>query len=427
MSAFDKIIGYESVKNELYQIIDMFKNREMYQKMGANLPKGVLLYGAPGMGKTMLAQALIEECNVKTFTVKKNKDGKSSLLEITKTFDLASKEDESIVFIDDLDKFSDSNEYDVDDEAFVAVQAGIDSVKNKNVLVIATINNYRKLPTSLKRNGRFDRKIGLRSPTNEDAAKIIKYYLQSKSVDKNLNYEDVSKMISYTSCADLETILNESAIYATYARKDNIDIEDIVKAYLRDQYNIPDENTKCSDEETEITSLHEAGHAVIGEAIKQGSVGFISVQTTGRSDKGGFTHFCEEFKRRPEHVLVALGGKCAVELFYEGRCASGCQSDLSQAINLLRDGISESGTCGIAMLDVANHRFPNTSESMNSRNESVVQAELERYMFQAKDILLKNKDFVLKLTEKLKNKKNLLYSDIQEVRNTVQVTPAVVL
>ena len=423
MSAFDKIIGYESVKNELYQIIDMFKNREMYQKMGANLPKGVLLYGAPGMGKTMLAQALIEECNVKTFVVKKNKDEKSSLIEITKTFELASKENESIVFIDDLDKFSDSNEYDVDDEAFVAVQAGIDSVKNKNVLVIATINNYRKLPTSLKRNGRFDRKIGLRSPTNEDAAKIIKYYLQSKSVDKNLNYEDVSKMISYTSCADLETILNESAIYATYARKESIDIEDIVKAYLRDQYNIPDENTKCSDEETEITSLHEAGHAVIGEAIKQGSVGFISVQTTGRSSKGGFTHFCEEFKRRPENVLIALGGKCAVELFYEGRCASGCQSDLSQAIGMLRDGVTESGTCGVGMLEITSEPSQNYVE----RNESVVQAELERFMFQAKDILLKNKDFVLKLTEKLKNKKNLLYSDIQEVRNTVQVTPAIVL
>ena len=423
MSAFDKIIGYESVKNELYQIIDMFKNREMYQKMGAKLPKGVLLYGAPGMGKTMLAQALIEECNVKTFIVKKNKDEKSSLIEITKTFELASKENESIVFIDDLDKFSDSNEYDVDDEAFVAVQAGIDSVKNNNVLVIATINNYRKLPTSLKRNGRFDRKIGLRSPTNEDAAKIIKYYLQSKSVDKNLNYEDVAKMISYTSCADLETILNESAIYATYARKESIDIEDIVKAYLRDQYNIPDENTKCSDEETEITSLHEAGHAVIGEAIKQGSVGFISVQTTGRSSKGGFTHFCEEFKRRPENVLIALGGKCAVELFYEGRCASGCQSDLSQAMSMLRDGVTESGTCGIGMLEVSSEPSQNYVE----RNESVVQAELERFMFQAKDILLKNKDFVLKLTEKLKNKKNLLYSDIQEVRNTVQVTPAIVL
>ena len=423
MSAFDKIIGYESVKNELYQIIDMFKNREMYQKMGAKLPKGVLLYGAPGMGKTMLAQALIEECNVKTFIVKKNKDEKSSLIEITKTFELASKENESIVFIDDLDKFSDSNEYDVDDEAFVAVQAGIDSVKNNNVLVIATINNYRKLPTSLKRNGRFDRKIGLRSPTNEDAAKIIKYYLQSKSVDKNLNYEDVAKMISYTSCADLETILNENAIYATYARKESIDIEDIVKAYLRDQYNIPDENTKCSDEETEITSLHEAGHAVIGEAIKQGSVGFISVQTTGRSSKGGFTHFCEEFKRRPENVLIALGGKCAVELFYEGRCASGCQSDLSQAMSMLRDGVTESGTCGIGMLEVSSEPSQNYVE----RNESVVQAELERFMFQAKDILLKNKDFVLKLTEKLKNKKNLLYSDIQEVRNTVQVTPAIVL
>ena len=421
MKAFDRIIGYETVKNELYQIIDMFKNSEMYKEMGAKLPKGVLLYGPPGMGKTMLAQALIEECNEKTFVIRKNKDESNTIKEIKEVFEQAAQEKSAIILIDDLDKFSDSNDVDVDAIAFVAVQAGIDSVKDKNVLVIATINNYAKLPRSLKRNGRFDRKIGLKSPTNEDAYNIIKYYLSTKRVAKDINYEDISKMISYTSCADLETIINESAIYATYARKENIEIEDIVKAYLRDQYDIPDENTKCSDEEAGVTALHEAGHAVIAEAIKKGSVGFMSIQTSGRSSAGGFTHLCEEFTRRPEHILISLGGKAAVELYHQGRCASGCQSDLGKAIDMLRAGITTSGSMGIAQLDASTQEFPKTSEDYKSRNEAVVHAELERYLFMARDILIKNKDFLFKIAESLKEKKNLLYSDVQAIRESVKV------
>ncbi len=422
MKEFDNIIGYESVKNELYQIIDIFKNQETYKKMGAKLPRGVLLYGNPGMGKTMLAQALIEACGVKSFLLKKKKDNRDSLQEISDTFDAAAKEKAAIILIDDIDKFCEVDDIDVDDEAFVAMQTGIDSLKNKNVLVVATANNYRRLPDSLRRNGRFDRKIGLKSPTNEDARKIIEFYMKTKKVNENINYEDVAKMISYTSCADLETILNESAIYAAYQRKDSIDIDDVVKAFLRNEYNVSDDDLQCNKEDIEAVALHEAGHVAMAEILKEGSVGFVCIQPSSKGKTEGFTHLCNELKRRPENVLIALGGKVAVELFYEGRCASGCQSDLERAATMLRDGISESGTCGIGMLDVANHRFPNTSESLNARNEAVTQAELERHLFLAKTILLNNKEFVKKLSEKLRTKRTLLFSEIREIRKTVTVT-----
>jgi len=425
MSAFDKIIGYETVKNELYQIIDMFKNKEIYEKMGAKFPKGILIFGEPGMGKSMLANAFVEELNVKTFILRKTKNDTSFLKEIDNAFTQAAKEKLAVILIDDIDKLSESSGESVDDKMFVAIQASIDSVKGNNVIVIATANNYNKLPDSLVRNGRFDRRIELISPTDDDARKIIEHYMKDKSVSLDLNYEDVSKMISYSSCANLETILNESAIYAAYQRKECIDINDIVKAYLRDSLSILDENYECSQEQIDVTSLHEAGHATIAEVIKEGSVGFISVYSTERDYMQGFTHICKDIRRRPENILIALGGKVAVELYYEGRCGSGCQSDLSKATTMLRNGLANSGTFGMGMLDVSNGRY-NISETMNSMSEAVVKAEMERYLFIARDILIKNKDLLMKITEKLKAKHTFLYSDMAQIRDSVKITKVAV-
>ena len=423
MKSFEKIIGYEPVKKELYQIIDMFKNKEKYDNIGAKLPHNLIIFGPPGIGKTMLANALIEECNVKSFIIKKNKDDKETLDEINKVFDEAEKENKAIILIDDIDKFSDSSDEDVDDKSFAAIQSAIDRVKDKNILVVATANNYRKLPESLVRSGRFDRKIALRKPTYEDARKIIEFYMKDKRVDSNVNYDDIAKMINYKSCADLEKILNESAIYAAYRDADTLSMDDIVKAYLRSQFGSPDEAYECTIDDVKATALHECGHAVVAEVLKKGSVGFIYVDGSGKRFADGFTNICEDFKRRPENIMIALAGKCAVELFLEGRCGSGCQSDIGKAIGMLKGGISESRTCGLGLID-ASSGLDNPSDSYSSKLETVIQAELERYMFIVRDILLKNKDFLLNLCEKLTEKKMLLYSEVQEVRNKHTISDA---
>ena len=422
MESFEKIIGYEPVKKELYQIVDMFKNREMYEKMDAKLPKGLLIYGNPGMGKTMLANALINECNVKTFIIKKNKDDKEIMEEIAQVFNKASEEETAIILIDDIDKFSEHPGKNLDDKIFISIQSGIDSVKDKNIFVIATANDVYKLPDSLIRNGRFDKIIELNMPTQEEARKIIEYYMKNKKVSPNLNYDDVAKMISYTSCADLETILNESAIHATYNRKDSIDIDDIIKSYLKDKFNGPDEDHQCSEEETFAVAMHEAGHATIAEVLKENSVGFICVNTATRNSIDGFTHICDEFRRRPELILISLGGKAAVELFLEGKCGSGCQRDLRKAVNLIKNGITENGTSGLGLLNLGSGLSDSMSDSLKSRHELAVYTELERYMFIAKDILIKNKDLLMKITQALKEKYILLNSDIKKIRNSVKIT-----
>ncbi len=425
MSAFDRIIGYQTIKEELLQICDMIHNREIYENLGAKLPQGILLYGDPGLGKSLMAKSFITESGLPAYIVRRDKGSDDFIGKITDTFEKAKKNAPAIVLLDDMDKFANEDDRHIDAEEYVAVQAGIDEVKGCNVFVFATVNEIRKLPRSLIRSGRFDRKIEVNSPTDRDAEEIIKYYLAEKKVSDNVNMDDLVKMVSYGSCAELETILNEAAIGAAYARKEKIEMDDLVKSVLRMQYDAPDNFTKKSSDALKEIALHEAGHLVVSEILTPGSVGLASLRTAGRDSTGGFIHRCMPVTRRAHHILISLAGKAAVELYYSGVCASGCQSDIRKAADNIRDAISESGTGGFGMIDVANHRFPESSESFNSRNESVVHAELERYMFKAREILIKNRDFLEKAAQMLSEKETLLYSDIRKLRESIKITEVV--
>lgn len=423
MSAFDKVIGYESIKNELLQICDMIHNRETYERLGARLPQGILLSGDPGLGKTLMAKCFIEESGRPSFLIRRNKGNDDFVGEITETFRKAKESAPSIVFLDDMDKFANEDDRHRDAEEYVAVQAGIDEVKNCDVFVLATVNERFKLPGSLTRAGRFDRKIEVECPTARDAREIIEYYLRDKQIAENVDMDDLCSMISYNSCAELESILNEAAIYAAHARKDCVEMDDLIRAVLRTQYHSPDNYTETSEDSKKRTALHEAGHLVVSEVLDPGSIGLASLRTRGRDGLGGFVHRCKPSVRRAYDILISLAGKAAVELYYAETCASGCQSDIRRAYENIRYAISASGTTGFGMIEVSNHDFREPSESMNSRNEAVVQAELERYMFKARDILLKNRDFLEKTAEELVKKETLLYSDIQRIRKSVKITP----
>lgn len=421
MSAFEKVIGYESIKNELMQICDMVHNKERYESLGARMPSGVLLHGDPGIGKTLIAKCFIEECKINTYTLRSNKGTDKFVDEITEVFEKAKKNSPSIIFLDDMDKFANDDEAHRDAKEYVAVQAGIDSVKECDVFVIATTNDIRKLPQSLIRPGRFDKTIIMKSPTKEDAQKIIKHYLNNKKLSKNVNFDDLCNMISYHSCADLETIINEAAISAGFAGKESINMDDLINAVLRLQYNSPDDLMQKEKDEIRKVAFHEAGHLVVSEVIKPGCIGLASIRTRGRSNTGGFIHICDDLERRPHNIMAALGGKVATELYYSEACASGCYSDLEKAISLLRDGLTESGTNGVSFLEFGDP-FYNLSDRTFDNREAVVHAELERYIFQTRNILLKNKEFLEKVADALAEKETLLFSDIKAIRESVTIT-----
>lgn len=175
MSTFDRIIGYKTIKNELEQLCDMIHNKEIYEALGAKMPHGLLLYGAPGLGKTLMAKCFVEESGLGAYTIRRNKGSDDFVSEITSTFRKAKENAPAIVFLDDMDKFANEDDERRDAEEYVAIQSGIDEVKDSEVFVLATVNNVRKLPSSLTRSGRFDRKIEVCSPSPTDAYEIIRH------------------------------------------------------------------------------------------------------------------------------------------------------------------------------------------------------------------------------------------------------------
>lgn len=373
-----------------------------------------------------MAKCFIEESGLPACVIRRTKGSDDFIGKITETFRRAKENAPAIVLLDDLDKFANEDDHHRDAAEYVAVQAGIDDVKGAEVFVLATVNDRRRLPDSLTRPGRFDRVFEVQYPTAEDAEKIIAHYLKDRKIGADLDMSDVVRMISHSSCAALESVLNDAAMSAAYARKACIEREDLVRAVLRREYDSPDDLTKMSSERIAKTALHEAGHLVANEVLCAGSVGLASIRSTGRSAAGGFVHRCKRLPRRAYCIVVALAGKAAVELYYSETVASGCQSDIKNAYTEIREAISESGTNGFGMIDVAMHRFPETSESMNARNEAVAQAELARYYLKAKDVLLQNRAFLEKAAAALAEKETLLYSDIQKLRAEVGVTAVAV-
>ena len=417
MGEFSNVIGYNKIKGELLEIADMIKNPEIYASLGARLPSGVLLDGAPGLGKTLLATEFIRICGVKSFTLRRSKGSENFIELLEKTFAEAAAEAPSIVFCDDMDKFAPDSR---DSEEFVVLQAKMDEVKGKGVFVIATVNDTDDIPYSLLRAGRFDRHINVLPPTGSDSEQIIRHYLSEKPMDKDINYEDVAKMLYGKSCAELESVINAAAISAAYARSARICMDHVMGATLREAYGITEDCDDMSETEREETAYHEAGHALISEVIQPGSVGLLSLSSSRRSDKGGFMLRCEEYDRRAHVILVALGGKAGSELRF-GRVASGTTSDLQKAVSHLYRSITGVGTYGLSNLGGGDE-----SEALDSRQEIVIDAELERHLFKAKEIIADNREFLDALAKELYTKKTLLHSDIKRIREACTIKPAII-
>jgi len=427
MSAFEKVIGFTKEKKELQQALDMIRDPEKYEKLGAKLPQGVLISGRPGIGKTLLAKSFIEESGLPAFTLRGNKGTDKFVDEITETFRTAKEKAPAIVFLDDMDKFSNSDMECRDTKEYVAVQAGIDEVKGAGVFVIATVNDEDKLPESLTRAGRFDICLHMNRPGRKDAEAIIRYYMSTKAVSPKVNLSDVGKMMSYYSCAGLESTINDAAIHAAFEGREQIEMEDLIYVVLKEEYGINEEDFSNTDEEElRKTALHEAGHLVMSDILVPGSVGLAMLDPNENGLVSGAVHRCEDFKRRPYHILVSLAGKVATEMEFCETVASGSHSDLEKAFNEIRTAISESGTAGLGMVDMATHRFQSNSDSFIDRNEAVTLDEMERYMMKARDILLKNREYLMKVWDELAEKKVLLNSDVKRIRESVPVTEVTV-
>lgn len=415
---FEDIIGYAAIKEELYMILDMMVNGDKYTRIGAELPRGVILHGQPGIGKSMMAAAFMKASGRAHYVLRHNQPDASFVREIRRVFEEAAASGPSVILLDDMDKFVTS---DSDNECFAALQACIDEFLNEDIFIIATANSVHRMPNSLLREGRFDRRIKMNFPKGKDAEDIICHCLRSKLVS-DINCEDVTKMLYGKSCASLDSVLNTAAILAAYHGKTELGMEEIVSATLSQIYGI---SSAADDEEfpvrdRELVACHEAGHAVIAEAIKEGGVGLVSINAKDGPSKG-LTLLCRFFERRPYHVLIALGGKAAAELKC-GTVASGSFSDIKSALDDLSVSITQSGSLGSGLLCVADTQ----SDMSLYQQECAMRAEFERYFFKAKEIISQNREFLDAITRELAEKGCLLYSDIKRIRESVTVIPAVI-
>ena len=418
MNTFDKIIGYKSIKNELEILADMMKNLEKYTRLGVKLPRGILLYGEPGVGKTLMASCLMEASGRKTVTLRKNLTNGDFVKEIKSTFEEAKNNAPSIVFLDDMDKFANTDKDNSNDSAYVAVQTCMDDSREYDVFVVATANNKLYLPESLTREGRLGRAIEVYNPKGNDAVEIIRHFLSTKECVKDLNVEDIAKMLNGDSCAELESIINEAGIYAGSQGKDKIDMMDVMRGIMRIKFSAPESVDEIPQSVLLSTAYHEAGHTVVAEYLSPKSVGIVTV--LGHEGKvKGFTDYYQDERYWDDktymenRVMAILGGKAATELVY-GKTDVGANSDLGRAY-----GVVERFVDDYCSYSFDSFERGNSSSDLAARKDARIAYDIEKYYAQTKRILVENRAFLDALAKALVEKKTLLSSDIQTIKASV--------
>lgn len=417
MSAFDKVIGYAKEKEELFQLCDMARDPEKYAALGVRLPRGIMLYGVPGVGKTLMASALVEEMGRKCYICRKDKANGEFIDSIRETFEIAKQNAPSVIFLDDLDKFA-SDSYLNSPEELVAVQSGIDDVRWSDVLVVATANDIGRLPYSLLRDGRFDRAIEICPPNRKEATEIVRHYLSDKNVAGDVTAESVARLLDGNSCATLETVLNEAGIYAGYEGKTAIGREHIIRAALRKVFRADEVDEPVSDAVKEEVAFHEAGHTVVSLAFDRESVGMVSVRPSG-SDARGVTQLFKSddyfgsYDRMHERVVILLAGRAAVELKF-GRLDVGAASDIRRASVIVQRFITQYAACGFDLTEPDEDDLL-TAETHTDRIISERSAMIARCYEEAKAVLRKNWTFTEKLAAALIERNTLVFDEIEEL------------
>ena len=434
MKDFEKIIGYEAIKQELIQISDVLANSEAYQKLGVESPHGLLLYGSPGVGKTLMSYAVIAASGRKAFVCRKDKPNGDFVKAIKETFAAAKAAAPSIVFLDDMEKFANGDERHPHAEEYVTVQSCIDDSKGQEVFVLATANKLQSLPRSLLRAGRFDRMIKVHNPRGEDAVKIIDHYIKKKKCMADMDATVIARMMDGRSCAALETVINEAGLYAGFERSNVITMDHFMKACLHTVYDIPSAVLNGPVPKTDLTNgndqrvrivYHEAGHATVAEVLNPGSVALVTAYNDA-GHSGGFTSYCCDHERSTtqdmfRQICASLGGMAALDQQY-GMADAGVGQDLDHAFSLV------SGLVGDACIRGFGFYVSECgdSQSRKSRREQAVAVEMERWYRKTKEILSANRDLFEAIAAELSQKGVLTTADIDRIKQRCRITPVAI-
>lgn len=439
---FADVAGVNEAKKELEEVVDFLKNPAKYRKIGARTPKGVILFGPAGVGKTLLARAVAGETGVPFFSMAGSEFmemlvgvGASRVRDL---FATAKASAPSIIFIDEIDAIGRQRGrgfiggHDEREQTLNQILVEMDGfTPNDNVVVVAATNRGDLLDPALLRPGRFDRRVMLDMPDKDGREAILKIHARNKKFVKGINWEKVADRTVGFSGADLENMLNEAAIQAARADKKEINFEDVEEAATKVKLG-PAKKRLQSEQDKKITAYHEAGHAVVTHFLpKMDPVQRISIVARGMSlghtlipPAADRTH--ETKSRMLQQITAMLGGRAAEEIVFD-EMTSGASNDIEKATQLARAMVVEFGMSTLGPINLGPqydvdemgkaqwYEPAQISSAMQEKVDAEIKKIMDEAYKEASLVVGKQRKVLDKLVEKLLVKETLDGEEFEKI------------
>lgn len=440
--SFDNVAGLREEKEDLEELVDFLRDPKKYTNLGARIPKGVLLVGPPGTGKTLLAKAVAGEAGVPFFSISGSDFvemfvgvGASRVRDL---FEDAKKNAPCIVFIDEIDAVARrrgtgmGGGHDEREQTLNQMLVEMDGFGvNEGIIVMAATNRVDILDPAIMRPGRFDRKIVVGRPDVAGREEILAVHAKNKPLGDDVDLKQIAQTTAGFTGADLENLLNESAILAAKENRAFIKQEDIQRAFIKVGIGAEKRSRIISEKEKRITAFHEAGHAILFHVLPDvGPVHTVSIIPTGAGAAGYTMPLPEKDEmfnskgRMLQEIVVDLGGRVAEELVFDD-ITTGASQDIKQATTMARDMVTRYGMSeNIGLIcykddddevfigrDLAHAH--NYSEGVASAIDAEVKSIIDHAYEEAKRIINENRDVLDRCAELLLEKEKITREEFE--------------
>ena len=447
---FKDVAGNESAKQDLTEIVDFLKNPKKYEKLGAKIPRGVLLAGAPGTGKTLMARAVAGEADVPFFSISGSEFAEMFVgvgaSRVRDLFSKAKKNAPSIIFIDEIDAVAHKRDARggagrEDEQTLNQILVEMDGFDNDSgVIVMAATNRVDMLDKALLRPGRFDRHVNVTLPERKDRLEILKVHFKGKPVSSDVDLEALAKKTAGSSGADLANIANEAAITAAREGHKAISNADLTSAFERVAIGPERKSKVMNEKERKITAYHEAGHAIVGHVLPD-SDPVHKVTIIPRGSTGGVTWFLPPEDRSYKNIYElkdilarAMGGRIAEKLIFGADAVTtGASSDLKNVAELSKSMIVEegmgSGTRNLVFPgEETGYYTITTGKPYSEKTAELIDAEIKKLSdeaaMRAEQVLKANKKVLDNLAEELLKHETLEEAELEPILKDAKLPEA---
>ena len=432
---FDDVAGLDEEKHEMIEIVDFLKNPERFNKMGAKIPRGVLLCGQPGTGKTLIAKAIAGEANVPFISM-----SGSEFIEmfaglgasrVRKLFEKARKVSPCIIFIDEIDaigsrRTSNSGAESENNQTLNQLLVEMDGFDTEEtIIVLAATNRPEMLDKALLRPGRFDRRITIGLPDMRGREEILKIHAKGKQFAEDVNLKSIAEDTAGFTGAELANILNESAIIATINGHDAITNKDIEDAVKKVTVGLEKQSRVISEKDKKLTAYHEAGHAIVSSQLET-QKGVKEVSIIPRGVAGGYTMYKSDedkyyiSKTEMEEKLVALLGGRAAEKIVLNDISTGASNDIEVATGIAKNMITKYGMSEtLGPISINTEQDPYELQMLGEKFGDAIGAEvkilLDNAYITAQKLIHENREKLDKVAEALLEKEVISAEEFQEL------------